>query len=119
MKIFLHMLKKWGHSLPGQTVAFDESKGRRVIAGGFAVEVPDPKSKAEVEAKAKSEADAKAKTEAEAKAKAEAEAKAKAKTEAEAKAKAEVETAMVTPGAEMTDARPNIKEKPQKPKKKK
>jgi len=58
MKIFLHMLKKWGHSLPGQTVAFDESKGRRVIAGGFAVEVPDPKSKAEVEAKAKSEADA-------------------------------------------------------------
>lgn len=43
MKIYLHMLKQWGHSMPGQTVAFDESKGRRVIEGGYAEEVPAPR----------------------------------------------------------------------------
>lgn len=51
-KIYLYMLKKWGHSEIGQTVAFDESKGRRVIAGGFAKEVPPPEHKAEKRPKA-------------------------------------------------------------------
>lgn len=108
MKIYLHMLKQWGHSMPGQTVAFDESKGRRVIEGGFAREVPDPKLKA-----------AKARKKAEAEAKAKAEAEEKAKTEAEAKAKAQAETAMANPAAENADARPNIKGKSPKPEKKK
>ena len=45
MKIYLHMLKQWSSSCkPGMTIAFDESKGRRVIAAGFAEEVPAPKS---------------------------------------------------------------------------
>ena len=44
MKIYLHMLKQWsGSCKPGMTIAFDESKGRRVIAAGFAEEVPAPK----------------------------------------------------------------------------
>ena len=137
MKIYLHILKQWsGSCKPGMTVAFDEAKGRRVIAGGFAKEVPDPKlknakakakaeaeekakaetkAKAEAEAKAKAEAEAKAKAETEAKAKAEAEAKAKAETEA--KAKAEAETATANPVAETTDARPNFGKK-NKPKRK-
>ena len=42
--IYLHMLKKWGGSKPGEIVAFGEPKGRRVIAAGFAEEVPAPKS---------------------------------------------------------------------------
>ena len=44
MKIYLRMIKQWSRSCkPGMIVAFDETKGRRVIAGGFAKEVPDPK----------------------------------------------------------------------------
>ena len=41
--IYLHMLKKWGNTTIGDIVAFGEPKGRRVIAGGFAEEVPAPK----------------------------------------------------------------------------
>ena len=45
MKIYLHMIKQWSRSCkPGMIVAFDEAKGRRVIAAGFAKEVPNPKS---------------------------------------------------------------------------
>jgi len=119
MKIYLHILKQWsGSCKPGMTVAFDEAKGRRVIAGGFAKEVPDPKlknakAKAKAEAEEKAKAETKAKAEAEAKAKAEAEAEA----EAEAKAKAEAETATANPVAETTDARPNFGKK-NKPKRK-
>jgi len=97
MKIYLHMLKQWGHSMPGQTVAFDESKGRRVIKGGFAEEVPDPKIE-----------NAKAIAKVEAKAKAEAEAKAKVEADAEAEGKGKAETAMAEPAAENADARPNF-----------
>ena len=105
MKIYLHMLKQWSRSCkPGMTVAFDESKGRRVIAGGFAKEVPNPKLKA-------------AEKKAEAKAIAESEAKVKAEAEADAKGKAE--TATANPVAETADARPNFKGKVQKPGQKK
>ena len=41
--IYLHMIKKWGNTKIGDIVAFGEPKGRRVIAGGFAEEVPAPK----------------------------------------------------------------------------
>lgn len=42
MKIWLKILKRWGELTVGSVVQFDAAKGRRVIAGGFAVEVPDP-----------------------------------------------------------------------------
>lgn len=44
MKIYLKMLKKWGECPEGSVQVFDESKGRRVIAAGCAVEVPEPKT---------------------------------------------------------------------------
>jgi len=128
MKIYLYMLKQWsGSCKPGMTVAFDEAKGRRVIEGGFAKEVPNPNLKAsakkKAEAKAKAEAEAKAKAEAEAQAQAKAEAKAKAeadeKAKAEADAKGKAETATANPVAETADVRPNIKGKVQKPGQKK
>ena len=100
-KIYLLMQKNWGNSKVGETVAFGIAKGHRVIDGGFAKEVPDPK----LTAAAKKKAEAKLKAEG----KAEAEAEAKAKADAKAKAKAEAETATIVPAAETTDARPNIK----------
>jgi len=102
--IYLHMLKKWGNTTIGDVVAFGEPKGRRVIAGGFAEEVPNPEIKTA------------AKKKAEAKIKADAEAKAKAKADAEAKAKAE--TAAFNPIAETADANPNVSVKYKKSDKK-
>jgi hypothetical protein len=102
MKIYLKFIKQWSMSCkPGLTVAFDEAKGRRVIEGGFAREVPNPKLNA-----AKKKAEAKAIV------------KAKAKAEADAKAKAKAETAMATPAGETADVRPNIKDKSKQGKRK-
>jgi len=44
MKIYLKMIKQWSRSCKeGMIIPFDKAKGRRVIAGGYAVEVPAPK----------------------------------------------------------------------------
>jgi hypothetical protein len=95
-KIRIKLQKKWGEYAAGDTVSFDERKGRPLIANGTGVlvgkniETADMK-RAQADAKAKAKAEADAKRKAEQKAKSRAEAEAKAKAEAEEKAKAEAE----------------------------
>ena len=86
MKIKLKLMKKWGEYAVGDTVDFDERKGRPLIANGTGVLVG---RNIETAAMKQAQGNAKAKAKAEADAKRQAEAKAKSRAEADAKAKAE------------------------------